>query len=535
MEETIKHWATTITDEAIELFGTENIISGGWSPSGNFHIGNAREAITCNAFLKQLRNKNSSGTIKFIIDNTDPLDKIPTVFKKYTKQLKPYLGHPINTVPDPTGEASNYADHFANDLKKAAKSWNLEIDFVYAADLYNQGMYDEYLKKYIAKLDEVQSIMEEVSGSPLNEIISITCENCGNAKTTRTIDITNLHEIHYECQTKERYIGCGHKGTIDYENHQWKLKWRLDWPARQDFLGVTIEPAGKDHSVEGGSIDSSIEVHKRIFNREPPIMPRYGFITINGKKLSGSKESGIPAVDLENFMPPEVYLFLIYRSGLRKDVDFHPASPKFIEIMDEFMQGRRALHGYEVPGTERHINKIKTAAYLALSEEQIKEIPANVSFGEIILLYQTNLMNSEKTIQQLRKNGKFASEESEIELNRRIDYAAKWLKRFAPNNMKFKILSSPKADIMKYWNHDILEVWKQAAAIIDTNTTKEELMQVLRDTGTSLNVSPKQFFNAFYQLFIGASVGPNAPQLTLSLGKERLMKSLQQIEKALNK
>ncbi|MFV2015506.1 MAG: lysine--tRNA ligase, partial [Candidatus Heimdallarchaeota archaeon] len=253
------------------------VVCTGWSPSGVYHIGNSREAVTCQAIHLELLENGADSKFVFVIDDYDPLDKIPFELKPHSKDLRPYLGHPLVHIPDFTGSYDNYAQYFAKGPKQALNDWNFNVKFVNASNLYKDGKYDKYLDIFIEYEDKLQDLMEQITGSRMESLISITCQNCGNAKTTRITESTINRKFVYTCKTDKQYKGCGNVGEMEIRSHEWKLKWRLDWPARQQFLGVTVEPSGKDHSVAGGSIDTANEIHKLIFQKQGPMLLRYGF------------------------------------------------------------------------------------------------------------------------------------------------------------------------------------------------------------------------------------------------------------------
>ncbi len=527
-DDTTQHWSKTIAEEAINRMGERQRICGGWSPSGIFHVGNAREMITCNAFNRMLKMRSADSEFIFVIDDTDPLDKIPKIFKKYTNVLKPYLGHPINRVPDPTGEYESYAEYFASGIIKSANDWGIAVRFIRASELYKAGKYDKYLKLYLEKEDTIQEIMEEISGSPLKGFFNVICEGCGNLKTTQITDSSDINSIKYICKTDRMYKGCDFEGTTSIEDRQWKLKWRLDWPARQSFLGVTIEPAGKDHAADGGSIDTTIAIHERVFGKPGPLMPGYGFIVMKGKKMSGSKD-GIPAANLINFMDPYSFLFMVYRNNQRRDIEFKLETGEYGDLSDEFVAIRRAMNGKEFYGTDKEFEKLKVAAQLALPEDLYSVIPANIKFSELALLYQTNFKDKSKLINKLRALGKLTDEDDPEELNQRIDRIGYWLENLAPDSMKFEILTSAPENISDFWNEKICAIWKKVLTTTPDNIDNKEFLNHLREITKEQNAEIKPVFKAFYQLLLGKNVGPNAAGLVDSLGRAELLKKIEAI------
>ncbi len=527
MSET-NHWAEKIAQNAIDKFGNEQVVCSGWSPSGIYHIGNSREAITCNAIHKFLKERGANSKFILIIDDMDPLDKIPKNLGKYTKQLRPYLGHPIMNVPDFTGESESYAMHFAKGAIRAFENFRFDAEFVYASELYKQGLYDDLVRLYFEKEEEVQKVLEEISGSRLSTFLSVICEKCGNIKTTTVTKFEN-DKIHYQCRSDKQYRGCDHDGVMNLESHNWKLKWRLDWPARQKFLGVTVEPSGKDHSVAGGSVDTALAIHEKIFGDKTPLLERYGFITIKGKKLSGSKGGALPAEKIDSIMPPSIYLFLIYRSDLTKDVSFNPNSMEFADLIDEFDIARRILKGLPTQRSKKEAKKLAIAAKLSLFDEDINVIPANIKYSELVLLYQLNMRNIDKTIEHIKKLGnKIYDESSIVDLKRKLIRLDKWLDEFAPDSLKFVILDSPKEDIAKYWTEELKKLWIDVLSHDYVDPT--DMNSKIRELTEKYNLTIKEVYKPVYQLLLGSDRGPKLANLLLEMDRDKIIENIKNIE-----
>lgn len=524
------HWAEVIADRAIQKFGTGQVVCSGWSPSGVYHIGNSREAVTCNAIHTLLTNKGADSTFVFVIDDFDPLDKIPYDLKKYSTDLRPYLGHPINRVPDFTGNTDSYAQYFAGGAIRAMEDFEFDVTFVYASEMYREGKYDKYLKTYLNHEERIQNLFEGISGSPLDSFISVICQNCGNAKTTKIQRIGENGLIQYNCEHNKRFRGCGHQGEIQLESHEWKLKWRLDWPARQTFLNVTVEPSGKDHSVAGGSVDTALAIHTNIFEHQTPILERYGFITLGGQKFSGSRGGALAAEDISDIMPTSAYLYLVYRSDLLKDINFNPESMEYASLIDEFDTARLMVMGQDIEGREREKEKLSSAADLAMSSDERGFKPANVRFAELALVYQTSLFDKDMTINKLDDMEKFPSDKSKEETEKRLDLIKTWLKKFAPNSIKFELLDLPPDDISNYWKDDITAIWKEALNQINPETTPDEFTTKLREIASNYEVGPRGYYPPFYRLLTGKPRGPNAANLALALGKKEILDRINKLD-----
>ncbi|MCY3411969.1 MAG: lysine--tRNA ligase [Candidatus Heimdallarchaeota archaeon] len=520
------HWAIRVAEEAIEIFGDEHVVCSGWSPSGVYHYGNSKEAITCNAFHRELLEMDKSSKFIFVVDDMDPLNKIPHELKQYTTELKKFIGHPISRVPDFTKSTESYARYFANAAEEAFDRFGFDVEIVYASDLYKQGKYDDALNIFMDKEDELQKLIESISGSPLKSLINVICANCGSISAP-VIDKIDRNEVHYTCTSYKQFRGCDHQAVTKIKDHEWKLRWRLDWPARQRFLNVTIEPSGKDHSVQGGSVDTALAIHEKIFERTPPILERFGFITIKGQKISGSKGGALEARKISDIMPFSAYLFLNYRADLLKDINFNPGTVEFANLIDDFDRARKALLGLEVSGTEQEIRKLKIAADLAMTEEERRVTPSMFKYAELILLYQVSLRDVDRTIEKL--SDKIEGELGEQEIRQRLKTIDRWLDTYAPDNMKYEFLLENAEGLEKHWNTTIREIWLETLAHFTDDFDDQEFTSYLRDKATEKGSNAQEIYPPFYQMILGTARGPNAAGLIKALGRMDLKDRIEQI------
>ena len=73
-----------------------------------------------------------------------------------------------------------------------------------------------------------------------------------------------------------------------------KMPWKVEWAAKWQAIGVTVEGAGKDHMSRGGSHDLASMVAKRVLNYPVPYPVGYEFMLIGGKKCLLQKGEVLP-------------------------------------------------------------------------------------------------------------------------------------------------------------------------------------------------------------------------------------------------
>ncbi len=530
-ERTYKHWATVIGEEAITKFGKSQTVATGWSPSGYYHIGNFREGVTCRAIAKELENLGAKTRFILNVDDVDPFDKVPVFFKKdYEHILKPYLNQPISEVIDPLGCHSSYAEHFTANAMEMMNAFDVSPEAVKTSDEYKKGSYNKYAILMLEKKEEIAHITETITGTRMEELFLIQCPNCKNLAAPTLLDysIENSRVI-VSIDCKKEKSGCGQKNQFTLGETIWKLKWRLDWAARQDFLNVTVEDSGKDHGVAGGSIDTSIAIHKQIFNKEPPILPTHGFITFGGKKLSGSAGSGIPVSEFPNILEPETFLYKIYRNNIRRDFDFNVAmdvpatAAEFDKAEEMFYQEMDMEH-------KKTVEKTIKAYELAIIEKTEKK-PFRVDYGYTATVAQVFQFDRNRALNHLKKPGSIPDNLSEKEiknLNLRLDQAIHWLKNYADDKIKFEILKQPNCDLISKENKQELEYLIEVVKSIPESLKGDEITQYVYESSTKYNVKPKNFFAWLYLVILGKRVGPRAGTLIEAIGKNEIIQKLEQ-------
>ncbi|MHA1685729.1 MAG: lysine--tRNA ligase [Candidatus Heimdallarchaeaceae archaeon] len=530
-EKTFKHWATIIVEQALNRFGSNQTIATGWSPSGYYHIGNFREGVTCRAFVKELTNHGISSRFLLNVDDVDPFDKIPVFFKpNYEKVLSPYMGHPISEVPDPLGCHSSFAEHFMQNAIENMESFDVTPEIVKTSTSYEKGLYNRYAILYLKKKEKVHQLTKKITGSVMKDFFLIQCPQCNNLAAPELVNysLKNQHvEVTIWCNPKKG--GCGSTSDLRLGETKWKLKWRLDWAARQDFLNVTIEPSGKDHGVAGGSIDTAIAIHKEIFGREPPLLPTYGFITFGGKKLSGSAGSGIPVSEFPKILEPEMFLYKIYRLTLRRDFDFD-VSKDVPSIAAEFDKAEEIYYKETDIEHTTTLEKTIKAYELAIIEKSQKTKPLRVDYGLLVTLMQVYMMNKEKVLDKLKEQKIIppTATKSDVDsFSRRFDLVKYWLENYADKSFKFSVVEKPNCDTIRQLPKELCQLLLTALQELPDKLSSEETTKYLYEYAKAHNLKPIQFFRGLYLTVLNQKSGPRAGTLVEVIGKERLINIFQ--------
>src|SRR5256885_13136509 len=112
-------WLNKVADDVIKQHQDgEILVSSGVSPSGVYHVGTLREVLTADAIMLALRARGRDATHIHVVDDLDPLRKIPA---GVPDEFNQYMGMPLCAVPAPAGAAKTWADYYFKDFSKSAK------------------------------------------------------------------------------------------------------------------------------------------------------------------------------------------------------------------------------------------------------------------------------------------------------------------------------------------------------------------------------------------------------------------------------
>ncbi|MDX1612025.1 MAG: lysine--tRNA ligase, partial [Candidatus Thermoplasmatota archaeon] len=345
------HWADVLAKELLEQ-GDEHVLATGITPSGPIHVGNLREVMTTETVHRAVRDQGGKSTLLYIGDTYDPLRKVYPFLEDHPSiDYEAHVGKPLSDVPCPCGEHESYAHHFLEPFLEALSHLGIEPVVKLAHEMYQDGSYTEAIQQALDKAPEIREILEGVSGRELPKHwlpLNVKCQACGKISGTEPL-LYEYPEVEYRC-------ACEHEGRIDVrENDIGKLPWRVDWPARWSFLGVTFEAFGKDHAAAGGSWDTGQPIARQVYEINPPHHTVYEFIHVKGEgAMHSSTGTGIAAGDVLDVTPPEVLRFFFERYQPNKHVEFDPGMG-LLDLVDDY---DRVLLEYHETGESGEINDI---------------------------------------------------------------------------------------------------------------------------------------------------------------------------------
>lgn len=473
------------------------VVNTGITPSGQIHVGNLRETLTADTIYRSLRALGAEPKFYWVADNYDPLRRVyPFLDEKvYTE----FIGQPISDIPCPCGKHESYSDHFMEPFLSALVKLGVKLEVKKNDEMYKKGLFNGNVIKALQNKDRIREILKKATGKETEESWSpfnAVCKKC------RKMTDTTVTGYDPEALTVDYKCACGNSSSRKIAGGG-KLTWRVDWPARWQVLGVSLEPFGKDHASRGGSYDTGVSICKEIFSYEAPYPVVYEWISLKGMgDMSSSKGNVISADKMLEVIPPEVLKYSIIKTKPAKAIAFDPGLST-ITLMDEF-------------DDENSKNRNQRAYELSMTED-FK--PVGVPFRHIVSLVQIARGDIDRMVQLLEKNG-YEVKDREV-LKQRADYAKCWLKSFAPEDVKFEVQDKVPEAAMKLPDEQKKALLKLSDGLRE-GMKGDDIQQLIYDCKDQMGMNIKDIFKAIYLAVLGKGQGPRAGMFLAMLDTEFL-------------
>lgn len=520
-------WADKI---AADVQGFQ-VVNDSKTPSGRMHVGSLRGVIIHDVIHQAL--KHAEKPVKFLygVDDYDALDTVP----KYLDPAKfsPYLGLPLCNVPSPEASASDYAKYFMGEFLQVFEYLGVKPEVYYLRDLYRSGQLNPYIDKFLKHAHLVREVYKDISKAdrPSNWYpFQVICENCGKIATTVTTDYDGA-KVFYTCKpdATDWVEGCGHSGWLSPFDGNGKLPWKIEWVAKWDLLGVTIELAGKDHSQKGGSRDVANAICRKVLHKQPPFHSPYEFILVDGTKMSSSKGVGSSAKEIAALLPPELLRFLMLRTRPKTVINFAPkyeTTTRLFRDYDSLMGKYQALQATEAENSALP-EDLMPWFYAQLGEEIKPYYPFDL--GTIISLLQVPHLDIKE---EIKKRSPEALSDFDWRIaEQRIAVAQKWLEDYADEEEKLVLFLDQMPEQAKGLSQEQLGYLAKLADNLEIVSAWEgdELQTTLFSTSKELEIPQSAAFKAVYLSFLGKERGPKAGALLSYLSKSFVIDRLQNV------
>ena len=484
-------WADEIAHQVIQTHPKLTVATG-ITPSGEIHIGNLREVLTADAVVRALRSKGKDVEFIYIGDTFDPLRRVypfldPAVYAAH-------VGKPLSEIPGPKGDGKSYAEHFLEPFLASLREMEVDVNVQRADRMYKEGRYNRNILLALEHKDRIREILKKETGKETQDDWSpfhALCKACGKITESKvhSFDAAN-EEVEYSC-------ACGDRRKIPIAGGG-KLTWRVDWPARWQILGVTVEPFGKDHASRGGSYDTGIRIAREVFSYEPPFPVVYEWISLRGAgDMSSSKGNVLSVHEMIDVVPAEVLKYFVIKAKPNKSVVFDPALP-MVTLLDEFDDPASTARNHRAV----ELAKVSTSAAVG------------VPFRHVVTLMQTTRGNLDEMEKVLVRTGYEGVDRKALE--KRVVFAKKWLDRFGPDDMKVEVQETFPAVA-----RDLAEKQRQALGYIaerlEDGMSAQKIHELVYEAKDRFAIQPQELFLAIYRSILGKDKGPRAGFFLASL------------------
>ena len=517
-------------DELAASAAGRQVVNDSKTPSGTVHVGSLRGPVVVDTIARALRNAGNEVELRYGVDDLDPMDAQALLTPD---AIERFMGVPLAHVPDPAGDCHpSYARHFAGVFVDTFDGLGIRPDVYYwMSEVYGSGAMDPYIRRALDGAATVRDIYRRVANVNHPDDwhpLFVICESCGRIGTTIVTGWDGASGlVRYECRRDlvKWATGCGHAGEASAFGGRAKLPYNVDWAAKWDLFGVTIEPAGKDLSTKGGSRDRSDAIAREVFGNEPPLNVPYEFLNIGGKKMSTSKGLGASAVQIADVIPPEQLRLLFLRPKPNTAIEFDPdgtdAIPRLFDESDRLAAATagREVRGELPPDHERVFTYSLVEPGADVAAEAAAYRPA---FSHLALLEQIPGVDVVERV-TAEKGSPLTTREASL-LEERRAAARAWLATYAPDAARIAVRDALPDEAAELT--DAQRSYLRALAATAPPDSGEAWQALIFGTAKELGLAAGVAFKAVYLAFLGRPNGPRAGWLVASLDPEFVQRRL---------
>ncbi len=490
------------------------------SLSGVLHIGRLSDTIRGESVVLALRDSGVKTKFIWVAENMDPLRKIP---KGVPAKFDKYLGMPVTDVPDPKGCHESYADHHMEEYFNVVDQFVVtKMEKFSMRQEYKNGNFNNYIRQILEKVKEVKEIQNRYRTNPLKKSWSPwtpICDNCGKIVTPHVTGIED-GKITYACKDYEfettTATGCGYKGENDPMKGNGKLLWKSEWAAQWARWQVVSEGAGKEYQVPNSAFWVNGEIVEKVLDFPMPVPIFYEHIMIDNQKMSASVGNVIYPKDWLEVAPPEL-LRMFYNKRLMTTRSF--SWKDLPNLYDEYDKITKISFEDLKMDNEKERAQYKRLYQVSHAKEAAK--PLDMSFSHAAVVAQI-FSDENDIVKSLEKTGHYSKEQRD-KIFERIKKAKIWLRKHAPEEVKFEVQKHVPENIKL--NENEKEALRKIAGLLEEKDYNEKtLFEEFYSISNGLGVNPADFFKAAYKVLLNKERGPKLAPFILALGKDKVVK-----------
>ncbi len=463
-----------------------------------------------------------SAKLIFIVDTADPLRK---VYDFLSDDYEKWIGHPLGSIPAPdengnATESGTYGEYFLGPFLDALKQIGVVPELVDNYQSYVSGKFTPAIKTFIEKKDEVKEIIERVSGRELDD----DWFPFNPAGSDGSMDGVIVTGCEWPIISWRDSLGVEGESDLSVTGvFHGKLPWRLDWPAKWFWLGVTCEAFGKDHGASGGSYDTGKEL-VGLLDYDAPHPLTYEWIQVKGMgPMSSSTGITIGPVETLKLIPPEIMRFVIAKAKVGRHIDFDTGGALF-EAADEYERSHSWLISEEF-GDDMS-KRQRVAMETQLGAMRLSQVERNadasdsiggVSFKHLSMLAQ--IKSDDDDIWKSLQLSKHLSGEPSDALKNRLNRMRYWISsEHFPVDAKIRLqskLSDAAIQNISMESKEYLE--KLSEVLSNCNWDVDSIRDCICDLAKERGIGLRNAFVMLYWIFLDQHHGPKMANLLVEL------------------
>lgn len=496
------HWAD-FAAQTLSQRGGKHIIASGITPSGEFHIGHLREILTGDMITRACKNAGMDAEFVFIVDSADPLRK---VYPFLSNEYEQYIGCALATIPapdengNPGSDGRSYAEHFLEPFLAALEQIDVRPRIIDNYTSYANGEFAEKSRIACEKAEEIREIIERVSS---RELASdwFPFNPYGHNGSLDGVTVTGFEWPYVH------WIQDGKPGKSDLNKAEGKLPWRIDWPAKWGWIGVTCEPFGKDHGAAGGSYATGKEI-SALFGDNPPHPLVYEWISLKGQgAMSSSTGNTIGPLEALELVPPEILRYLIASTKPKKAITFD-AGMSLVELADEYE--RLLSRDLEAEMNDETLSRRQKVAIEdaegALRMSRIGDsTSSNVSFRHLAMLAQVK--SNQEIVQSLGEG-----------ISDKLARMRNWIEgAHFPAELRISVRNEKMPGIDESISSALCQ------SLTDCEWEAKAIGEAISSCFKNNEISPKEGYRNLYLAILGVEKGPRLAPILSELERSRVL------------
>ncbi len=538
-EEFSIHWIQDIMDEVLKRDVDVYRISTGKSTSGSIHIGFVRELVIADAIKRKLLEAGKKAHTLLVMDDFDPVRSFPP---RVSLSLEEWLGKPYSDVPDEDGCCVSFGAHKALELIETFPEFGVNPEVIWQSEIYNKPEMQEAVRTCLQHTETIRQILIDYVARDFNDEqkseyiesmktwypVSVICPSCGRIQAGAKGAIVPNRVTNYDADTDRVSFSCpscGHSDEVPLTDLRVKLSWRVDWPAKWYVLNVTCEPAGKDHSVKGGSFDTGLEMSRQVFGWQGPVKVPFEWVGIGGRDMATSEGIVFLPKNWLEVAPPELFRYLMLKTGITRAYDIRPE--RIPDMVDEYDRFERVYYGLE-DATDEQKERAQLLYPLCLPGNVLPDYVPKLPFKfaittsqmEEILGVQTIMERCEMVLKKQYGIDEVQPAAKEL-ISKRLQRAKNWASEYGTERDRVEVPDTVPKEIVDTITDDDRAFLRHFVEILKGDPLDdEELQGKVFETAREVGLKDKRAFVVLYRVLISRKSGPRLGGFLNLLGNE---------------